>query len=610
MKKKIICALLAIVMIIGSVSILASCGDTEDPTPGPDDGECTEHVDENEDYKCDVCGKSTVKKHSKHTDENGDGKCDVPGCTKKPNDTTTSVGTTGEVNWETVDFIYQMTSHDTSDLSSTCARYLAGEWKGTLDNIDKAITKRNNAALDFANVGEITYLYRPNTEAYGWGKVAEVIMTEVSSLDSTDLPDMYCDQVYGMVAASLQGCFANLYGTVRGNGQNFFPFNEFKEYYYKGNFDEETQGGGYMYEYMTTLTLSKNKMYLLASDYYTDLVRAFYITPVNIKLLEDCDPAITGDRIGDGDGITIDDFYELVKAREWTYTKVAEYSKDIYSDDANPGRIDMADTLGFAITSMGGLPSSGIIYSTACTIINRELDPSIDDFKYSYPKDNEKLFTLFDKIADLVAQEGVYVVGGSAEDLAYNPEHALRSIAARFADNKILFGGVCLLGGLENSEYQAMKENGKGFGVVPVPLYADDIEDEYLTQIHNEGRIGAISVKTQKFEQCTAFLHYQSINSSKILDDYYDYKLQYDIVDAAPSTVYMMQYIRNHVRSAFDKTFEDAMGAFYEKSENRWHDILMRNRFSIDLRQRYNELYDVKEGDLENLVKYFDGLPD
>ena len=154
-----------------------------------------------------------------------------------------------------------------------------------------------------------------------------------------------------------------------------------------------------------------------------------------------------------------------------------------------------------------------------------------------------------------------------------------------------------------------MKE-GKGFGVVPVPLYSDDIEDEYLTQIHNEGRIGAISVKTQKFEQCTAYLHYQSTHSTSILDDYYNYKLQYDVVGASPTTVYMMQYIRSHVRSAFDKTFEDAMGAFYEAPERRWHHILMSNKYSIDLRKDYTSLYDSKEADLQNLVKFYDGLPD
>lgn len=642
MKKRIICAILAIVMLIGTVGVLASCGGGGDETcehvdekkangkkgsdgicdlcgedmPKEETSDC-KHVDKKNAKKknipdgiCDKCGEDAPTAHkNNHPDEDGDKICDIEACGAEIKDTTTGEPpVTGTIYWDSVDLTFMMTDCDTTDLSSTCRRYLAGDWTKQPDNIDKAITKRNDGAIEFARVNELSYRYRPNTDAYGWGKIGEVIVTEIQTADASKLPDMYCDQVYGMVAASLQNCFANLYGTVRGEGENFFPFNEFKEDYYKGQFDEEARGNGYMYEYMTTLTLSKNKMYLLASDYFTDLVRAFFITPVNIKLLEEVGMDVTGDINKDGE-FTIDDFYDEIKAGKWTYSKVAAYSKAIYKDEENQGRKDMADRLGFVLCSQGGLSTSGVVYSTACTIINRELDKNAEDFKYSYPTSNEKLFNLFDAVADLVAQEGVYVAGGSAEDLAYNPEHALRSIAARFADDKVLFGGVCLLGGLENPEYQAMKE-GKGFGVAPVPLYSDEIDDEYLTSIHNEGRIGAISQKTQKFEQCTAYLHYQSTNSTKILDDYYEYKLQYDVADADPSTVYMMQYIRNHVRSAFDKTFEDAMGAYYGKAQNRWHDIMMRNAYSIDLRQRYSELYDEKETDLKNLVKYYDDLKD
>ena len=630
MKKRIICALLAIVMLIGTIGVFASCGQTtEKPddgttqTPGGDgdgdgDGDgsggsttaCT-HIDKNNDGKCDKCKQSFVKKHTKHNDKDGDGKCDVAGCKEKPTSSSGSgsgsTTTTGNMYWDSVDLVFMMTDHDTTDLSSTCRRYLAGDWTKQPDNIDKAITKRNGEALEYAKVGELTYRYRPNTEAYGWGKIGEVIVTEIQTGDTSKLPDMYCDQVYGMVAASLQNCFANLYGTVRGEGENFFPFNEFKEAYYKGEFDEEKSGQGYMYEYMTTLTLSKNKMYLLASDYYTDLVRAFFITPVNIKLLEEVGMDITGDYTDDGE-FTIDDFYEEVKAGKWTYKKVEDYSKAIYKDLENPGRKDMADRLGFVLCSQGGLSTSGVVYSTACTIINRDLDKNAEDYNYSYPASNEKLYDLFDALADLVSQDGVYVAGGSAEDLQYNPEHTLRSIATRFSKDMILFGGVCLLGGLENTEYQEMKE-GKGFGVAPVPLYSDEIDDEYLTSIHNEGRIGAISQKTKKFEQCTAYLHYQSTHSTKILDDYYEYKLQYDVADADPSTVYMMQYIRNHVRSAFDKTFEDAIGVYNAQESHRWHHILSVNGYQYDIRKDYATYRPEKQEHLETLYNEYPKLP-
>ena len=68
MKKKIICAFLAIVMIIGCVGILASCGG---------DKTCTEHVDEDGDSKCDKCGEAV---------EGGD-----PSTCKQPKPSPTSI---------------------------------------------------------------------------------------------------------------------------------------------------------------------------------------------------------------------------------------------------------------------------------------------------------------------------------------------------------------------------------------------------------------------------------------------------------------------------------------------------------------------------------------
>ena len=57
--KRIVCLLLAILMVFGSVAVLASCG------------ECTEHVDANHDGKCDNDGcEATVT--VTHVDENAD----------------------------------------------------------------------------------------------------------------------------------------------------------------------------------------------------------------------------------------------------------------------------------------------------------------------------------------------------------------------------------------------------------------------------------------------------------------------------------------------------------------------------------------------------------
>ena len=176
-------------------------------------------------------------------------------------------------------------------------------------------------------------------------------------------------------------------------------------------------------------------------------------------------------------------------------------------------------------------------------------------------------------------------------------------------------------------------KTGDGFGVLPVPLYqryktvydkdgkpvlGEDgkplkEQDNYLTIIHNMGRIGAISVKAKaKFVQCTAFLDYQSTHSSDILDEYYKYKLQYDAAGGSAGNIKILEYIREHVRSAFDKTYEDAIGYDMKtttKEENgSWAGILSKYSFKCtSMRGEYSANAAARKAYLDEIVKvYFD----
>ena len=59
----------------------------------------------------------------------------------------------------------------------------------------------------------------------------------------------------------------------------------------------------------------------------------------------------------------------------------------------------------------------------------------------------------------------------------------------------------------------------------------------------------------------------------------------------------MLTYIRNHVRSCFDKTFEDAIADYTSDTDstalnNRWHYLLQNNGYSIPtISTQYNAYY-------------------
>ncbi|MBQ8719593.1 MAG: hypothetical protein IJY65_00995 [Clostridia bacterium] len=580
MSKRIICLLLAITMLLGSMLVLASCGgggDNGDDNGGNENG------------------------------GGGGGNVDTPGG-----------GNAGEeYDWDTTSLYFQMV-HDNNaaqELAPGCKRYMAGEDDTAVTDLDNDIRARNIVAEQKTKV-DVDYAYWPNTGGYGWGSNVDRITEQTKSGDA-DAPDFYCNMIYDMVACSLLGAFANLKAT-EARGTNYFTF-------VGREFNGEDTGEGYMYEYMTSLTLSKFKMYILASDYFIDLVRAFLTIPVNISMLNTVLQQVEGDAADyNGDGVyDVNDFYEMVKQNKWTYTKMAAYCSAIYkSDGTGAAKSIHDDRVGFAIGSASGLPATGLVYTSSVVVIHRDWDYDKNDYNYYYPETNTELGDLADALYTLFNSEGVITV--SEADAAKYGENATQAIRVRFSGNHVLFGNIICVGSLESSEYQTMKDassvddpsKGYGFGVVPVPLYRDNSDDRYLTQIHNVGRCGAISAATTKFSQCSAFLNYLSLNSTDILNSYYDNQLQYAIADGSPGNVYMLQYIRYNVRTSFDKAFEDAMGVFYQTSnENafreRWHTILQDAGFMMtNMAERYEELYPVKKDQLDNLVKQYEDFKD
>ena len=562
--------------------------------------ECTEHYDDDVDGYCDNCGAQLAVEHECY-DDDGNGYCDE--CNDKMNSGSGSV--TVDYPWSKTTLIFQMTKNTHNDeLPSACERYLAGEDSNASDDIDDMVIERNQLAQYYTKV-DVTYRYYSNTAEYGWGKNIERIETTTKA-GGKDSPDMYCNFVYDMVGASLKSCFANLYSTSRGtgalNGLNYFEFTH-------EDYNEADDNRGYMYEYMTSLTLSKHKMYVLASDYFTDMIRAFFIIPVSVQLLEDFGEPITGDRNNDGK-FTMDDFYAQVEAGEWTYNLLASYAAAVYKpagDNSTGGCWLGDDRVGFAFSD-GGLAASGLLYTTSVTIIHKDWDDDKNDWNYYYEPNNEDLYAFCDTTTQFFKKPGIAIVTG--KNTSQWGATQLLAIRTRFAENKVLFGDIMLVGALEFEQYQTMKENG-GFGIVPVPLYRENSGDKYLTQIHNVGRPGAIATTTTKFAECTAFLNYQSTHSTDILNEYYDYKLQYDVADGSKGTVKMLQYIRTNVRTSFDKAMEDAMGVFFTGAYDiKWLSIITKYDFQLDIRGDYAENYPTKAQQLKELTAYYAELPD
>lgn len=627
MKTKLLALFLALVMV---VLALASCTPAVDP--------CPPHLDDNGDGTCDKC-------QEKMPDQDID-----------PGNTPTLDNDLPAVSWDVTSLLFSMSDNSNNEeLSSGCRRYLSGERLASdgSSSIYDDVDDRNGDAEDYAMV-DVEYTYYSDTSEWRWGKCATNenggIYQKARQPDAEGRPDMFCNFVYDMVSASLLECFNNLYTNKLKSKdvddaelQNYFAFAKDGKYDITYT-DEANDGKGYMVEYMQSLTLSEEKMYLVASDYFIDLVRAFFVVPVNVSMIEKMqaseDPTSYFYDYVDDDVYTIADFYELVNAGRWTYEAVKAFSEKMYQTPSDSNEV-LSGKWGFALAS-GGVGGSGILYTTSITIIQREVTQDVigidkygkdiigQVYNFYYPDNFTELTGFIQELYSLFGSTGVTYVeadsGAAGQNSSYNgtSENAVRD---NFSAGNIGFGGIVCVGSLEGDKYSSMTDNsGKGFGIVPVPLYQQykydetlgtNVQERYLTQIHNIGRVGAIGIKTEKFAQCTAFLNYQSLNSTDILNSYYDWTLKGDVAGAVEGNSEMLDYIRYNVRSSFDKAFEDAVARQAQLNgdstlgENKWHNVIIANNYRVEvsaMNQYYDSYVSLKAEALEKLEASYAGL--
>ena len=547
------------------------------------------------------------------------GVCEVCGINRGPNP-----GSGENVYWKETELIFEMSEHSQyGELTAGTRRYYAGDSQGKTDLIDRLVAERNAQAEKYANVS-ILYVYLPDTaNAYAWGSNVQRIFEQTSTYGPGSV-DLYCNFAYDMTCSALKGCFANLRSKSYGQGNNFYRFND-KDYVAEGeNYFDSNAGEGYFYEYMKSLSLSDDKLYCLASNYCIDLVRSFVVIPVNISLMNSLAPdALPTSEVKYKEGTTnIQHFYDLVWSGHFTYDALAAYSNAVYvNSNTNDTSVDatanFGDRLGFALSQDSGLHAAGLLYSSDVRIMKKaERINAPGKYDIIYPEENPRLVEFAEALRTLVtenASSGIAVIDKSQTGTATS----LQGIRNEFAKDKILFGGIIMLGSLEDQVYQNMR-TGAGFGIAPIPLYKASTEEdpqEYRTYIHNIARIVAVANLTIKFEQCSAFLDYQSRNSQDTIDTYCNNNLTSAVQgEVSEDNEMMLTFIQNHVGDCFDKTYEDIIGDFNkvvdaQANMRRWHEFIRYKNYAVtNMAVRYKELYDVKQADINKVIEQWNGL--
>ena len=567
MNKRILCLLLVFALMLGACAMLASCGKKGEEETPRDPSEFDEQ-DRN------------VSKYYEYT-------------------------------WSTTSLNVELSEHSCAqELIPRVRRYLAGQDASANDPIDEDVRRRNGNAEKVTRT-KINYTYLQDIDTYAWGKNISRIANESKSYSDTSA-DIYINFIYDMVGAQLQGAFANLRSTSMYNatGINFFEFTA-------SDYDAATDDEGYMYDLMNSLSFSTRKMYVLTSDYLTDVVRAFFVVPVNIEMVNGIDVTMVERYDYDQNGVfDIEDFFGIVWNYDWNYEAVKVLSQAVANQVGEEPSL-MDDTHGFALgTGVSGIHGVGILYGTDVEIIDRTLNNVTGYYEVSYPESAGAYGDFCDALASLFETPGVTnIAGGSTSN---TPSMKITQL---FANNQILLGGVICAGNLEQTEYQTMNAEGQGFGVAPVPMYREfnaaiDVDANnqnryYRTASHNIAKCAGISVATTKFKQCSAWLDYQSTHSTDILNQYYEDKLQYAFAGNNPHNVKVLEVLRNNVSTALDKCYDDAVKAYSGQTDMRWCYLIRKAQWKpLEIRTDYSAAVELKAAFLQQIQDKYDKLPE
>ena len=373
--------------------------------------------------------------------------------------------------------------------------YTKGPDKANSNEVCKEVLARNSRAVEDLGI-EITYIEKDLT----YDKVPEDVRTIVQTA-SKNSPDIYNNDIWGLARVMNQGLLWNC-KNAGDDVKNYFDFN----------------ADGWYTEFIKGSTFDQEKLYLFAGDYFIDMIRMAWVVLVNNDIL-----TANLKKMPKWCG-SVDEFYEYVGEGFWDFDVLGDIVSRVSADGAGGimGETEKTDALiGFGynnVTHWAFLPSTGV------TIFYQD---KADGYK---PKVIENIDT-FQKVANkwqaMVNQFGTFF------------EIYPQDCTATFMGNNVLFCSS-RLGEMESP---ALRDVNFAKGVIPVPKWDLDMQEDYHTIVHDQTEIGCILNTAQSFSAASAFMQYVNEESDKVIYAYFEKGLKYKYNDDKNSRE-MMDIIR------------------------------------------------------------------
>ena len=432
-------------------------------------------------------------------------------------------------------------------------KYIEGPDEYTTDTVQNAVFDRNNRV-----VNKLGLTVKYNYGTYISIETLPIIENFVLS-DLDEAPDVIQAPSYDMVRAGIKGL---LYNALSKNEKNYFDL---------------TEENGWYTDFMFENTLDESMIFLLAGDYFIDLLRYSYGIFVNIDMYEDLFASEGG----------ILSLYDTVLIGDWTYDELMRCADAAYTDNGSLGSVDQNDVFGVVASPYWYCRN---FFSTSGLDIFEEKNGKI-----AYIRDITDLHTFVDKLMEMMSHDSFldpHQYSGGTYEATY-----------LFTSGKTLFALDQHILNLEGTNIRSMDQK---VGVVPFPKYSKDTE--YGALISDNGNIGGILYNSDKFTECSALLQMmcEESNGGKgtLMYEYFDVTLKYKY-SADAGQIDVLELIRKGLCSPksflFDNYFTKSIGL------NQYR-IMMENSIkngTNTFASEWASQYDAAQQSLEDTYKIF-----
>ena len=473
--KKTLRILSLVLVLVMTVSALAACGGGKDP------------VD--------------TKKPSES---------DKTPTTQAPGTEDPDTGKWADVNFDGTEIIMNLNNWEPISIvnagASNGIKYIQGPDEYTTDTVQNAVFDRNRKVL--AKLG-LTVKY--NQDTYPTVSTLPTIENFVLS-DLEDAPDIMQAPGYDMVRAGIKGL---LYNALTKDEEN--------------NYFDITEENGWYTDFMFENTLDQSKLFLLAGDYFIDVLRFSYGVFVNIDMYDDLFASEGG----------IESLYETIQTGNWNYDELMRCADAAYVDNGAVGSVDEEDIFGIA---------AGVSWYYRNFFSTSGLDVFEEkDGKIAYIEDISEVHTFVDKLMEMVSHDSFL----NPHDYGKGEFQATKL----FTSGKSLFALDQFVLNLEGTNIRSMDQK---VGVIPFPKYNKDIE--YGALISDNANLGGILYNSDKFSESSALLQMmcEESNNGKgtLIYEYYDVTLKYKY-SADAGQIAMLELIRSGLCSPKAMLFDN-----------------------------------------------------